>query len=209
MTKSCWCSCSFEMGKTKLTLRHCPWFQTKPIVVVIVIETLQSALKRSSHYLLFQKLYFYHSNHRDHLLRSRLSRTPQGHHKSPIFARLFISRFIYWIELKHLDIPEKTETEPYEVERGYLDELAEEEPFDDSLEGEETREYIEELGLESEESRLQNGDCVINFMLLEVDQYKLEFRNNDKHREGIKERRIVKIIPSSSSQHLNMQVIEV
>ena len=87
--------------------------------------------------------------------------------------------------------------------------MAEEEPFDDSLEGEETREYIEELGLESEESRLQNGDCVINFMLLEVDQYKLEFRNNDKHREGIKERRIVKIIPSSSSQHLNMQVIEV
>ena len=120
MTKSCWCSCSFEMGKTKLTLRHCPWFQTKPIVVVIVIETLQSALKRSSHYLLFQKLYFYHSNHRDHLLRSRLSRTPQGHHKSPIFARLFISRFIYWIELKHLDIPEKLKQGPVRLSVGIL-----------------------------------------------------------------------------------------
>ena len=57
---------------------------------------------------------------------------------------------------------------------GYLDELAEEEePFHDSLEVEETREYIEELGLGSEESKLQNGNCVINFKLLQVDQYKL------------------------------------
>ena len=45
------------------------------------------ALKRSSHYLLFQKLFYYHSNHRDHLLWSRLSRNSHGHPKGPIFVR--------------------------------------------------------------------------------------------------------------------------
>ena len=72
---------------------------------------------------------------------------------------------------------------------GYLDELAEEEePFHDSLEVEETREYIEKFGLGSEEAQLQDGDCVINFMLLEVDQCKLlvqglqlEFHNNNQY----------------------------
>ena len=56
------------------------------------------------------------------------------------------------------------------MERGYLDELAEEkEAFGNELGAEETREDIEELGLE--EVKLVNGDSVANFMLLEVSQY--------------------------------------
>ena len=58
------------------------------------------------------------------------------------------------------------------MERGYLDELAEDkEAFVNELGAEETREDIEELGLVSEEVKLVNGDSVANFMLLEVSQY--------------------------------------
>ena len=75
-------------------------------------------------------------------------------------------------KLKHLGITEHTEPGPGDVERGYLDELAEDkEAFVNELGAEETREDIEELGLVSEEVKLVNGDSVANFMLLEVSQY--------------------------------------
>ena len=75
-------------------------------------------------------------------------------------------------KLKHLGITELTEPGPGDVERGYLDELAEDkEAFVNELGAEETREDIEELGLVSEEVKLVNGDSVAEFMLLEVSQY--------------------------------------
>ena len=75
-------------------------------------------------------------------------------------------------KLKHLGIPELTEPGPGDVERGYLDELAEEaDAFVDELGAEETREDIEELGLVSDEVKLVNGYSVTKFMLLEVSQY--------------------------------------
>ena len=58
------------------------------------------------------------------------------------------------------------------MELEYLDELAEEEePFVNDLGVEEARVDNEELGLGSEVAKLGNGDSVIEFILLEVDQY--------------------------------------
>ena len=75
-------------------------------------------------------------------------------------------------KLKHIGIPEHTEPGPGEVEREYLDELAEEEEtLTDSLGVEETREDSDELGRGGEEAKLVNGDSVVDFILLEVDQY--------------------------------------
>ena len=75
-------------------------------------------------------------------------------------------------KLKHLGIPEHTEPGPGEVEREYLVELAEEEEhFVNDLGVEEARMDNEELELGSEVAKLGNGDSVIEFILLEVDQY--------------------------------------
>ena len=58
------------------------------------------------------------------------------------------------------------------MELEYLDELAEEEePFVNDLGVEEARVDNEELELGSEVAKLGNGDSVIEFILLEVDQY--------------------------------------
>ena len=101
----------------------------------------------------------------------------EGHHKGPIFVRFVYNIAIYSLicfkdKLKYLGVPEPIEPGPGEVEREYLDELAEEEEaLVDDLGAEETRENIEELGLGGEEAKLVNGDRVTKFMLLEVSQY--------------------------------------
>ena len=64
-------------------------------------------------------------------------------------------------KLKCLGIPEPIEPGPGEVEREYLDELAEEEePLADVLGVEETRKDSDELGRGGEEAKLVNGDSL-------------------------------------------------
>ena len=69
-----------------------------------------------------------------------------------MYIKLLIN--LFKDKLKHLGIPENTEPGPGEVDREYLDELAEEEEtLTDSLGVEETREDSDELGRGGEEAK--------------------------------------------------------
>ena len=147
--------------------------------MVIIIVTMQLALTRRFSLFVFSEVSFLSFKSSRSRATISIIRTPRGTSLRPNLCKIHIYIANYLLicfkdKLKHLGIPELAEPGPGEVEEEYLDELAEEEEtLADVLGVEETRKDSDELGRGGEEAKLVNADSVIDFILLEVDQYKV------------------------------------